>query len=159
MPWSAPATGACWSCSRTCRWWPRRETANKPCAVGVRRRRTWRWWTWPCPAYVTKSSPPELLVQGVRQVHGGQRLISPDLASEVAALLLTPDALSAHHLSPREFEVLRSLVGGRTPQQIAEALSLSVKTVHNLHYQIKTKLGTGNDFELARLAWQNGWVV
>jgi two-component system invasion response regulator UvrY len=109
--------------------------------------------------YVTKSSPPELLVQGVRQVHGGQRLISPDLASEVAALLLTPDALSAHHLSPREFEVLRSLVGGRTPQQIAEALSLSVKTVHNLHYQITTKLGTGNDFELARLAWQNGWVV
>lgn len=109
--------------------------------------------------YVTKSSPPELLVQGVRQVHAGQRLISPDLASEVAALLLTPDALSAHHLSPREFEVLRALVGGRTPQQIAEALSLSVKTVHNLHYQIKTKLGTVNDFELARLAWQNGWVA
>lgn len=109
--------------------------------------------------YVTKSSPPELLVQGVRQVSCGQRLLSPDVAGEVAALLLTPDELSAHHLTPREFEVLRALVDGRSVQQIAESLSLSVKTVHNLHYQIKAKLGTGSDFELARLAWQKGWIT
>lgn len=109
--------------------------------------------------YVTKSSPAELLVEGVRAVAAGRRLVSPDVAGEVAALLLEPEALSAHHLSPREFEVLRALVGGRTPQQIADAMSLSVKTVHNLHYQIKAKLGTGTDFELARLALRNGWAA
>lgn len=108
--------------------------------------------------YVTKSSPPEMLVQGVRAVCAGQRFVSPDVAGDVAALLLRPDELSAHHLSPREFEVLRALVAGSSPQQIADALSLSVKTVHNLHYQIKAKLGTTSDFELARLAWRNGWA-
>ena len=46
----------------------------------------------------------------------------------------------------------------RCPRQIAEALCLSVKTVHNLHYQIKSKLDTPSDFDLARLAWRQGWV-
>ncbi|NDY89852.1 response regulator [Ideonella livida] len=111
--------------------------------------------------YVTKSSPPETLVQAVRTVHDGRRVISPDIATEVATALL--DAQGAETgapagLSPREFEVLRALVAGREVADIAEALHLSPKTVHNLHYQIKAKLGTRSDFELARLAWQNGWM-
>jgi hypothetical protein len=32
------------------------------------------------------------------------------------------------------------------------AASLSVKTVQNLHYQIKSKLGVDSDIELTRLA-------
>jgi DNA-binding CsgD family transcriptional regulator len=55
--------------------------------------------------------------------------------------------------------VLRALVTGRSPQDIASALNLSVKTVHNLHYQVKAKLGVSSDFELARLAWQNGLTI
>jgi DNA-binding NarL/FixJ family response regulator len=109
--------------------------------------------------YVTKSSPPQELIQGVRQVSQGRRLISADIAGEVAALLLQPQPPAAHGLSPREFEVMRALVAGRSPQEIAQSLALSVKTVHNLHYQVKAKLGTSSDFELARLAWQNGWTA
>lgn len=111
--------------------------------------------------YVTKSSPPDQLVQAVRNVHAGRRFISPDIAAEVATALLerpAADVGSAHGLSRREFEVLRALVAGRSPRDIAEQLHLSVKTVHNLHYQVKAKLGTASDFELARLAWQNGWM-
>ena len=108
--------------------------------------------------YVTKSSPPEQLIQAVRTVQAGRRIVSPDIAGEVTAALLDPAPGLAHGLSPREFEVLRALVNGRAIKDIAEALHLSPKTVHNLHYQIKTKLGTHSDFELARLAWQNGWM-
>lgn len=109
--------------------------------------------------YVTKSSPPETLVQAVRAVHAGRRMVSPDLASEVVAALMEDAGQAApHDLSPREFEVLRALVSGRHPRDIADALSLSVKTVHNLHYQVKAKLGVGSDFELARLAWERGWL-
>ena len=109
--------------------------------------------------YVTKSSPPEQLVQAVRAVHEGRRVISPDIAGDVAAALVEATADPAPHgLSPREFEVLQALVAGRSPADIAEALHLSVKTVHNVHYQIKSKLGVGSDFELARLAWQRGWL-
>jgi DNA-binding NarL/FixJ family response regulator len=105
--------------------------------------------------YVTKSSAPALLVEALRAVHRGQRFLSPDLAGG----LETPaDADAAHDLTPREFEVLRQLLAGHPVARIAETLHLSVKTVHNLHYQIKAKLGTGSDFELARIAWRRGWV-
>jgi two-component system invasion response regulator UvrY len=109
--------------------------------------------------YVTKSSPPEHLVQALRAVAEGRRMISPDIASEVASALLEPAAHLTQGLSPREFEVLRALVSGRSPRDIAQALHLSLKTVQNMHYQIKAKLGTPSDFELARLAWQNGWMA
>jgi DNA-binding NarL/FixJ family response regulator len=108
--------------------------------------------------YVTKSSPPEQLVQAVRTVHTGRPVISPDIAGEVTAALLVPPDQAAHELSPREFEVLRALVDGRPVREIAATLHLSPKTVHNLHYQIKAKLGVASDFELARIAWQNGWI-
>jgi DNA-binding CsgD family transcriptional regulator len=108
---------------------------------------------------VTKSSPPEQLVQAVRAVHAGRRVISPDIASEVtAALVDVSDAPAPSGLSPREFEVLRALAAGRSPADIANTLHLSIKTVHNLHYQVKSKLGVSSDFELARLAWQRGWL-
>ena len=108
--------------------------------------------------YVTKSSPPEQLVEAVRTVHAGRRVVSADIAGEVTGALLEPAPHPSHGLSPREFEVLRALVGGHAVREIAEALHLSPKTVHNLHYQIKTKLGVSNDFELARLVWHNGWL-
>lgn len=40
--------------------------------------------------------------------------------------------------------------------EIAQRLHLSIKTIHNLHYQIKTKLGVTRDIELARLAMSWG---
>jgi two-component system invasion response regulator UvrY len=105
--------------------------------------------------YVTKSSAPALLVEALRAVQRGQRFLSPDLAGSVETQAA---AVAAHELTPREFEVLRQLLAGHPVARIAETLHLSVKTVHNLHYQIKAKLDTSSDFELARIAWRRGWM-
>lgn len=102
--------------------------------------------------YVTKRSAPAVLVAAVRDVHRGRRVLSPDLAGHADR----DDP--AHELTPREFEVLRQLLAGHPVALIARTLHLSVKTVHNLHYQIKAKLGTASDFELARIAWRRGWT-
>ncbi len=106
--------------------------------------------------FVTKSSPPDTLVAAVRTVAQGRRIVSQDVAGAVADHLLQGEDEAP--LSPREFDVLRALVAGQRPQDIAQALHLSVKTVHNLHYQVKSKLGVATDFELARLAIRRGWV-
>lgn len=106
--------------------------------------------------YVTKSSAPTVLVEALREVHRGRRVLSPDLAGSAVAGRAADDP--AHELTPREFEVLRQLLAGHPVARIAETLHLSIKTVHNLHYQIKAKLGTASDFELARIAWRRGWV-
>ena len=64
--------------------------------------------------YVTKSSPPDQLVAAVREVNEGRRQLSSDIASATAAALqdgMRPGV--AVELSPREFEIMRSLVEGR----------------------------------------------
>lgn len=107
--------------------------------------------------YVTKISPPEVLLRGVHEAAQGRRFISPDIAAEVWPLLCERDAAGDMELSPRESEILRLLLSGVGVAEIARALSLSPKTVHNTHYQIKTKLGADNDFDLVRRARRLGF--
>jgi DNA-binding NarL/FixJ family response regulator len=102
--------------------------------------------------YVTKSCPPETLVHAVFQVAGRRRVMSPDIAPELALSLLDPPEHACRELSPREFEILRLLVGGKSVDDIGTVLHISPKTVQNCHYQIKSKLGVKSDIELMRLA-------
>ncbi|MEN3287594.1 MAG: two-component system, NarL family, invasion response regulator UvrY [Bradyrhizobium sp.] len=106
--------------------------------------------------YVTKTSPPEILIEAVRNVLSGQIAISPDIDHELALSRLTGEAAAADVLTAREFEVLQMLLAERTTDEIAGALHLSPKTVANLHSLIKDKLGVGSDIELVRLALRQG---
>jgi DNA-binding NarL/FixJ family response regulator len=106
--------------------------------------------------YVTKSSPPEVLVQAVRDVLSGRIAISPDIDHELALSRIADEAVAADVLTAREFEVLQMLLAERTTDEIAGALHISPKTVANLHSLIKDKLGVGTDIELVRLALRQG---
>ena len=108
--------------------------------------------------YVTKSSPPDVLVGAVYQVAARRQVISPDIAPDLAlALLERPDEPLAQ-LSPREFEILRLLLDGASAEEIGTRLSISAKTVQNCHYQIKVKLGVRSDIELTRAAHRLGLI-
>jgi two-component system, NarL family, invasion response regulator UvrY len=102
--------------------------------------------------YVTKTSPPETLVQAVMDVLAGRIAISPDIDHELALSRLAGETAAADVLTAREFEVLRLLLAEKTAEDIAAALHISPKTVANLHSLIKDKLGVGSDIELVRLA-------
>ena len=56
--------------------------------------------------------------------------------------------------APCEFDVLCMLVSPASVHEIAQRLHLSVRTIHNLHYQ--SKLGVDSDIELTRLAMSWG---
>lgn len=102
--------------------------------------------------YVTKSCAPEVMIKAVYQVAARQRVLSPDIASELALALLDGGDDIFRDLVPREFEILRLVLDGRNAEEIGAALHISPKTAQNIHYQIKTKLGVKNDLELLRLA-------
>ncbi|WP_050465485.1 response regulator [Herbaspirillum autotrophicum] len=102
--------------------------------------------------YITKSSSPELLIQAVYKVAAGGKMLSPDIAPEIALSLLEGETNPAAELSPREFEILRLLLDSRSVEQIGDILNISPKTVQNAHYQIKSKLGVKTDIELTKLA-------
>lgn len=108
--------------------------------------------------YVTKSSLPEMLVGAVYQVAARRQVISPDIAPDLAFALLDQSSEPLAELSPREFEILRLLLDGCSPEDIGIRLSITPKTVQNCHYQIKAKLGVRTDIELTRVALKLGLI-
>jgi two-component system invasion response regulator UvrY len=102
--------------------------------------------------YVTKSSPPDVLLRAIHEVLQGRRALSPDIAQALALARLPGQRRPLEQLTPREFDVLCMLVSPASVPEIAQRLHLSPKTVQNLHYQIKSKLGVESDIELTRLA-------
>jgi DNA-binding NarL/FixJ family response regulator len=102
--------------------------------------------------YITKRSPPDMLIGAVFDVLKGRTALSPDIDHELALSRLGDETPAIDALTPREFETLRMLLAERTTEQIAEALHVSPKTVANTRYLIRSKLGVGSDIELVRLA-------
>lgn len=102
--------------------------------------------------YVTKSSSPDVLIDAIYRIARGEKVLSPDIAPDIALSLLQRDSNPLGELSPREFEILRLLLDGQGAEQIGNILNISPKTVQNGHYQIKAKLGVKTDIELTRLA-------
>jgi DNA-binding NarL/FixJ family response regulator len=104
--------------------------------------------------YLTKCSEPEEVIEGIRGVIEGRRVLSRDMLG-----LAPPDGNDAlDELSPREFELLRLLVQGESVQDIATVMHLSPKTVLNYLTSIRQKLNADNDFKLMHLAARSGLV-
>ncbi|MEQ8825371.1 MAG: response regulator transcription factor [Filomicrobium sp.] len=98
--------------------------------------------------YISKSSPPELLVNAVRDVARGKVAICPEISRALALSRLEHEQAQLEDLSPREFEVLRMILDAKSATEIASALNISRKTVANYNYNIKSKLGVSSDIEL-----------
>lgn len=102
--------------------------------------------------YITKSSSPDVLLRAIPEALAGRRTLSPDIAKILALARVSDQKTPLQDLTPREFDILRMLISTVEIEQIATTLHLSPKTIQNLHYQIKRKLGVTSDIELTRLA-------
>ena len=81
-------------------------------------------------AYLTKQTAPEELARAVKQVLTGRMYVTASLGECMAGSLSKIPAGPAHHsLSEREFEVLVLLAQGQSVKNIAQSLTLSIKTV------------------------------
>src|SRR5437660_11794314 len=109
--------------------------------------------------YMTKESAPEELVGAIKKVLAGGRYVSPSLAEKMASYLAIDSPKAPHErLSDREFVVLRMIASGKTVSQIAEELSLSVKTVSTYRTRILEKTGMTSNAELTHYAIKNQLV-
>lgn len=105
--------------------------------------------------YLTKDSAPEEVTTAVKRILQGGRYVSAALAEQLAADLGTTsgEAREPHEmLSDRELEVLRLIGSGNTPTEIAEQLTLSIKTVSTYRARILEKLSLRTTAELIRFA-------
>lgn len=108
--------------------------------------------------YVTKSSPPDVLVSAIRSVFVGRLALCAEISGAIATSNLSGDVSAVDELTPREFEVLRMILDAKSTDEIASAFNLSPKTVANYHYEIKLKLGVRSDIELVYLCMRQGLV-
>jgi two-component system, NarL family, response regulator DesR len=101
--------------------------------------------------FVVKDAPPEQLVDAVRRVHSGLRVVDPALAAESLATGHSP-------LTDREREVLGVAKDGGTIADVATALHLSQGTVRNHLSSAIGKTGARTRAEAARFAEEQGWL-
>jgi two-component system invasion response regulator UvrY len=106
--------------------------------------------------YMTKQSAPKELVIAIRQVAGGQRYVSPQLAQVLAAQVGDGFDKPPHEsLSDREYQTLTMIASGKTVGEIAKELSLSVKTVSEYRSRLLAKMKLKTSAELTHYAIRN----
>ena len=106
--------------------------------------------------YLNKECEPSEIVEAIRTIALGKRYITPTVAELLAQQLnRTTDTLPHEHLSEREFQVFLKLAKGQTAGDIAEALSLSVKTVSTYRTRLMEKMGLSSNSDLTYYALKN----
>ncbi|MFQ5854459.1 MAG: response regulator [Anaerolineae bacterium] len=111
--------------------------------------------------YIVKRAVESELINAIRAVWRGDLYVHPAMTR---ALLkdLTPSPTSdedpVEPLTPREIEVLRLIAQGYTNRQIAETLTISIRTVETHRANLMGKLGLRSRVELVRYARERGWL-
>jgi DNA-binding NarL/FixJ family response regulator len=114
--------------------------------------------------FVLKDAGPRLLVEAVRAAHAGDALISPSITLRLLRHLADRGSrakfrVPARPLTTRETEIVQAVARGRTNQEIADALFLSLSTIKGYVSGIQAKLGVRNRGEIAAWAWESGMVT
>lgn len=107
--------------------------------------------------YITKDRAALELVSAVRKAAGGGAYVSASMAERMVLQLGGTMGRPRHaQLSDRELDVLRRIVAGQRPTEIAEALHLSVKTVSTHKTRILDKLQLPSMAALVRYGIEHG---
>jgi len=109
--------------------------------------------------YLTKESAPDELIEAIRKVSDGGKYISSTLAEKLAFNLEVDTGKPFHQtLSDREFEVMCMISSGKTVTEIADEMSLSVKTISTYRTRILDKMRMKTNAELTYYSIKNDLV-
>jgi DNA-binding NarL/FixJ family response regulator len=108
--------------------------------------------------FLLKDAGPALLIEAVRAASAGDALISPSVTVRLLRQLAparNPATGAGNQLSERELDIARSIARGRTNQEVAAELFISLSTVKTHITRIQNKLGVRNRVEIAAWSWEN----
>ncbi|WP_380184338.1 response regulator [Kalamiella sp. sgz302252] len=103
--------------------------------------------------YITKDKNPDALLAAIRSVARGSRYIDHDLAQEIVFAEYQTGNRALHEtLTTRERQILLMLAHGETINAIAEALSISNKTVSTYKSRMMEKMQFSSNADIVRYA-------
>lgn len=117
---------------------------------------------WGAAGYILKSAADTELISAIRAVAQGASYFDPALMKSLVDYVVNSkekkptSKREIDHLSEREKEVLRLVALGYTNRQIAEELTISIKTVEAHKANIREKLKLKGRAELVRFAIEQG---
>jgi two-component system, NarL family, invasion response regulator UvrY len=108
--------------------------------------------------YVTKTEPPEVVLEAVHKILRGGRFINNELAQNLSMYHLESQENPIQKLSPREFEVFRRIAQGEALAAIAKGMHIGYKTVANIQTSVRQKLGVETTGQLVHIAVRFGII-
>jgi NarL family two-component system response regulator LiaR len=114
--------------------------------------------------YLLKDVPAQELVDAIRAVHAGESILHPTIARKVinrfaAPRQEVPTSIESDQLTDREMGVLKLAAKGMSNMEIANELSLSVRTVQGHLSNIFGKMQVGSRTEAVIQALGKGWFT
>lgn len=108
--------------------------------------------------YILKRAVASELVNAIRSVNAGDMYIHPAMTRSLLGERVSHSALeeSTSTLTSRELDVLRLIAQGFTNRQIADKLTLSIRTVESHRANLMEKLDLHSRVELVRYATKRG---
>jgi len=103
-------------------------------------------------AYLLKNMVHKELLDTIRAVHAGKKMMSPEASYELAEHA-TDDALTK-----AEIDVLRLIAAGNANKQIADQLSITEETVKGRVRNILSKLGANDRTHAAMIGLKRGII-
>ena len=106
--------------------------------------------------YLKKVSAPTELVVAIRKIVSGRKYINPSLAEKLAENLGSDKNNYLHEkLSDREYQIMCNIALGKSAEEIAGELALSINTIYTYRNRILEKMSMKSNVELTQYAVQN----
>lgn len=106
--------------------------------------------------YLKKASAPTELVSAIRKIVSGGKYINQSLAEKLADNFGGAKKEMLHEkLSDREYQIMCNIALGKTAEEIAQDLSISINTVYTYRTRIFEKMSIRSNVELTKYVLQN----
>jgi DNA-binding NarL/FixJ family response regulator len=119
--------------------------------------------------YLLKNSSPEQLSEAIVAIYNGQAFFSPYVSKVIADCFVrqtskageadVQESANSGRLTSREREILQLIAEGKTHNEIANLLHISVRTVDTHKHNIMQKLDLHDTASLVTYAIKNGILI
>lgn len=101
---------------------------------------------------------PDTIVQAIHTVYRGNAYMTPAITAKILNVIKNLTKNRQYELTKREVEILRSIAEGKDNSEIANALSINIRTVANHVSNILFKMNAKNRTEAAVIARKDGVI-